>query len=275
MEMACVYDDLQLHIHHAFDRHPDDGDFVMHVHEQFEIYYFMAGDAHYLVEGSEYPLEPGCLLIMRPMETHRVKILGDKPYERYSLSFSPELLDTADPDRRLLAPFLQHPLGQSNLYRPAEFKGEQPLELFEGMCIPVSDAGSRRLEILIHLYPLLGAIRHAFLQKQADNEGTVPSRAEEIVGYINRHLFDELSLDFLAGRFFLSTSQLGRLFRQATGSSVWEYIMIKRLMAAHGKIKGGMPVTAACQECGFRDYSAFYRAYVKRFGRSPKKDAPA
>lgn len=274
MELACTYDDPLLHIHHATDRHPNDGDFVMHVHEQFEIYYFISGDAHYLVEGSEYPLEPGCLLIMRPLETHKVKILGDKAYERYSLSFSPEVLNIADPDRMLLVPFLNHPLGQSNLYRPAAFKGEQPLELFESMCAPVPDEGSRRLEILIHLYPLLGVIRRAFLQKQAEDDGTVPSPAEEIVGYINRHLFDDLSLDFLADRFFLSTSQLGRLFRQVTGSSVWEYITIKRLMAAHSKIKGGVSATAACQECGFGDYSAFYRAYVKRFGRSPKQDAP-
>ena len=55
-----------LYIHYAIDEKPDDRDFVMHVHEQCEIYYFVSGNAEYLVEGTRYPLESGCILIMRP-----------------------------------------------------------------------------------------------------------------------------------------------------------------------------------------------------------------
>ena len=31
----------------------------------------------------------------------------------------------------------------------------------------------------------------------------------------------------------------------------------------------GVPITRAAANCGFRDYSAFYRAYKKRYGVSP------
>lgn len=271
---SCDYKDSFFNFHHSIDQHPDDADFTMHVHEYFEIFYFISGDADYLIEGSRYPLEPGSLLLMRPTETHCTKILSDTAYERYSLHFSPELLNIVDPAHKLLMPFTAHPLGQNNLYRPSDFKGEQPLEFFEAMCLPVSEENDRRLEILTHLYPLLGAIRHAFLQKQEhENTPSSQSLSEELIAYINFHLFDELSLDFLASRFFLSTSQLGRRFKQATGSSIWEYITIKRLMAAREKIKTGMPVGSAFQECGFHDYSSFYRAYVRRFGVSPKEDS--
>lgn len=274
MALFCEYRDKQIHFHHSVDHHPQDADFTMHVHEQYEIYYFVAGEAKYLVEGSEYPLRPGHLLIMQEMESHKVKILADKPYERYALHFFPEILDYIDPSRQLLQPFTNRPLGLNNLYRPVHFKGPQPVELLERMCTPASSEEERRLAIMVHLYPLLDCIRHAFQQRQLDSEKSDRSPAEEIVSYINRHLFDELSLDFLANRFFLSTSQLNRLFRQATGSSVWEYITIKRLVAARGKIKAGTPIASACHECGFHDYSAFYRVYVRRFGNSPKADAP-
>ncbi len=272
MALSCSYKDNLLNFHHLVDSHPRDADFSMHVHEQYEIYYFVSGDAKYLVEGNEYALRPGHLLIMSEMESHKVKILSDKPYERYALHFFPEILDAVDPNRQLLQPFTGHPLGQNNLYLPGAFKGHQPLELLESMCAPTLSDEERRLEIMVHLYPLLDTIRHAYQQQQLETEKSGHSPAEEIVSYINRHLFDELSLDFLANRFFLSTSQLNRLFRQATGSSVWEYITIKRLMAARSKIKNGVPITAACQECGFHDYSSFYRSYLRRFGNTPKKD---
>lgn len=273
MAIFCDYKDEQLYFHHSATRHPQDSEFRMHIHEQFEIFYFISGDAAYLVEGSEYSLEPGSLLIMQQTESHKVKILADKPYERFSLHFSPAFLDSIDPMHRLLTPFINRMIGQNNLYLPFEFQGNQPLELLEAMCVPVSSVADRRLEIAIHLYPLLGIIRHAFLQKQQHSMESPPlSPAEELVAYINLHLFDDLSLDFLSNHFFLSRSQLGRLFKQATGSSVWDYIIIKRLMAARNKIKSGTPAYAACQQCGFRDYSSFYRAYVQRFGNSPQKD---
>ena len=273
MALFCRYTDNLLHFHHSIDTHPKDEDFTMHVHEQYEIFYFISGEASYLVEGTEYKLHPGDLLIMRDTESHKIKILADKPYERYALHFSPETLDPIDPHRKLCEPFTSHPLGQNNLYRAGVFKGRQPLELLESMCVSTDSAQEHRLEILVHLYPLLDTIRHAYQYQQKELEATGHNPAEEIVGYINRHLFDDLSLQILANHFFLSTSQLNRLFRQATGSSVWEYITIKRLMAARGKIKTGTPVITACQECGFHDYSSFYRAYLRRFGNSPKSDA--
>lgn len=69
----------------------------------------------------------------------------------------------------------------------------------------------------------------------------------------------------LAERFFISTAQFNRIFKKATGSSPWEYITLKRLTAAKEKIRSGTQVTKACIDCGFGEYSVFYRAYVKYF----------
>ena len=272
--MIYEYTDSQLHIHHAVDQQPSDEDFPMHLHENYEILYFISGNAAYLVEGSVYPLTPGSLVVMRPSESHKVKILGDQMYERYSLSFDPALLAIVDPENRLLTPFLDHPLGQNNFYPPSAFQNDDIGELFNAMCVPAEDAGERRITILIHLYRLLNLIRRAFTENGAsETRQNITTPAEKIVSYINKHLFEDLSLGELSEQFFLSTSQISRLFKQATGSSVWEYITIKRLSAARRKIREGVSTAAVCSSCGFRDYSAFFRAYVKRFGVSPKKDA--
>ena len=72
-----------------------------------------------------------------------------------------------------------------------------------------------------------------------------------------------------------SVSQLNRVFKSATGFSVWEYITGKRLASARNLIRAGVPATHAFTSCGFNDYSSFYRLYVKKFGVPPKADIAA
>jgi len=266
------YSEQQIQFNHSVDSSPIPDSFQMHLHETYEIFYFIAGDATFLVEGNEYPLEPGSLVTMRTSESHKIKLMGTDSYERYTLHFLPSFLDPIDPNHLFLQPFHDHPLGQNNLYRPSEFKEEQPLSLLKSMCTGSDNPEEKRLAVLSYVYPLLNLLRNTFLQKQNFSETASRSLTEELVAYINLHLFEEISLDTISKHFFLSSSQLSRLFKQATGSSIWDYIMIKRLLAARSKIRAGVPFNKAAFECGFRDYSSFYRAYVHKFGVSPKND---
>ena len=65
---------------------------------------------------------------------------------------------------------------------------------------------------------------------------------------------------------------MNRTFRAATGSTVWHYILEKRLVAAHEQIRAGSPPQTVCFACGFNDYSSFYRAYKAKFQASPRDD---
>lgn len=272
MSSIFEYRDDSLYFHHSIDNTPNDNNFPIHIHEQFEIYYFISGDAVYLVEGNEYKLTAGSLLIMRNAESHKVKILSDKPYERFSLHFSPNVLDCIDPDNLLLSPFINRNLGQNNLFKVSEFKNIQPIELFECMCKKFNTDKEIKLNILTFLYPLLSCINTSFNNKEKKIITSKRNIVDDLIEYINSHLFSDLSLESLSAHFFLSSSQLSRLFKKSTGTSIWEYILIKRLLSAKSKIKSGTPVTTACIECGFKDYSSFYRAYIKHFNNSPNKD---
>ena len=94
------------------------------------------------------------------------------------------------------------------------------------------------------------------------------------MGYVNAHLFEPLSLNDLGRAFARSTSQLGRVFREATGTSLWDYVVMKRLLSARAMLQRGETAVRAAAACGFSDYSAFYRAYRKRFGHAPSADRP-
>lgn len=247
--------------------------FPLHVHEQMELLYFVKGDANCLIESTVYPMTPHTLLITRPMEAHKMNILSSGMYERYVLNVDPQLVRNFDPTGRLLRPFYNRALGQGNAYMANEFDVLKPLDLFRAMCRDGLTTEQHRVILLTYLYPLLEQLVEVF-DSRKDQPAPQPTEpGYPIVQYINRHLFEDLSLEHLCQEFHISRAQLGRLFKQSTGASVWRYILHKRMLAARRQILNGQPAAFTCVTCGFQDYSAFYRAYRKIFGCSPQQDA--
>ena len=259
------YQDADLFCHHSLDESPSPSEFYMHAHERMEILYFLSGDAQYLVEGSVYPLHPGELLIMNRAEAHKLQLLSAQPYERIVMHFSPSVLRGFDPDGLLLRVFAEKPLGRQNHYASPKFSA-----LFSEFDAPGSPEHLR-----IHMLLILANVLYTLcsLSEAAASAADKPvSVSQQILQYVNLHLFEDISLSSVSRAFFLSASQLGRVFRQATASSVGEYIRVKRLLAARERIVAGSTPTAASAACGFQDYSTFFRAYKAKFGCTPSHD---
>lgn len=257
-----------VYIRHAIDNEPDDREFTMHIHEHCEIYFFVSGDVEYLVEGSKYPLTENSLIIMRPAESHKPKIIGQGRYERYAINFPVSFAEVIDPKGRLTKAFTERELGQSNMFSSSELDMVLVKKLFSEMCSG-NDDYSRQLTLKTHLFMLLDMIDRAYSVKGKEQDPR--TAAEDIIMYVNAHLFEDISVPELAKHFYLSPSQFSRVFRQATGAAPWEYITKKRLTAAKEMLRSGASAQSVSESCGFKDYSVFYRAYIKFFGCTPKR----
>lgn len=263
MDILKEYNAGDLYIRHAVDEHPDGKDFHFHVHDRCEIFYFISGCAEYLVEGSVYPLEKGSTVIMRAGEAHCTRILRSERYERYAVNFPVSVLDSIDPERLFTSVYTDRELGTGNSFLLKGFGN-----VFEQMCDSSLDDYTRQVRMTVGIVRILDALRELSSKGQlTPNENTFEAR---MIRYVNEHLFDELSADRLAEHFYLSRAQFGRVFKNATGTSPWDYITAKRLIAAKSMIENGSAAKKAAEECGFGDYSNFYRAFVKRFGKSPR-----
>lgn len=240
----------------------------MHTHLTHELYCFVSGRAVYKIEGTRYPLHPGDILIMRAAESHSVEIDPSEPYERFSLNFSPEIIHKIDPEEKLLRPFYDRPLGKQNLFSASDFSSPLASLLAEGL---MEKTENPRIQIISMLIPLLNELCISFETKSQDSDGvSTNALGKRIIDYVNRHLSDDLSLDQICARYYISKPQLCRIFKASTGSTVWEYVTVKRLMMAQQMLSAGTPPTKAAIACGFNDYSVFYRAYRRKFGTSPK-----
>lgn len=270
MSSEFNYAGQELYMHRIVSKHPEGC--PVHIHEEIELFYFIQGNCTYMVEGNEYDLQPGDVLLMRPSESHKLCVLSDVPFERIVISLPLDLLKRFDPDGKLLPPVFDRPLGRLNRYRKQDFDTPLYEQCFESLSVnsPLGvelDSMPKILTILSEIYKVFTASAEVPVQEN-------DKIAVKIISYVNMHIFENISLNEISEKFFISQSQLSRIFRQATGTSVWEYILIKRLIAARDRIRSGMPAGTVCNYCGFKDYSCFYRQYRARFGVSPKQDAP-
>lgn len=242
---------------------PNPNRFIMHTHQQIEIYCFLRGRGVFHIEGSEYPLEPGDVLIMYPAESHYIDIDCSRPYERAVLNISPDYLQPLDPTGYLLRPFRERPAGKLNLYKSSEFPGGS-IALWETM---MNTEGDPHVNVLSGLLPLLNRICQLW-QRRRENPQPDTS-IYRIIRHVNDHLAEPMSLDDICTRFYISKSQLCRQFKKATGTTLWQYVTIKRLAKAQELLSAGAHPTHIYSQCGFNDYSTFYRAYVKAYGIAP------
>ncbi len=275
--MATVsfrYRSDDIYAHHVLSEHPREESFPIHTHDMVEIYYFISGSCKYLVEGNEWLLKPGDIMLMRPSETHKLCVIDDLPYERITINLSARFLQELDPSGLLAKPFFERKLGRMNQYSGEHFGSDLYQTCLSGLDgeTPIGvelELRSRILLLLCEIYKAYTARIAVGEEEEIKHNRT----ATQMISYINRNLAEPLSLDVLSRQFFLSKSQLSRLFRQATGTTVWEYITTKRLLAARARIRAGENAGTVAAAVGFREYSTFYRMYKARFGVSPKADA--
>ena len=92
-------------------------------------------------------------------------------------------------------------------------------------------------------------------------------QAEAIELYYN----EDLSLESLARRFYVSKYHLSHEFSKSVGTGVYRYIILKRLLMAKQMLAEGASPGTVCHSCGFQDYANFYRAFKAEYGVSPNK----
>ena len=267
-------------IHHTLDEKPFKDNFFIHSHEMYELLYIISGEGTFFVEGNEYPLSPNCIYIMKSGETHRMNISEGTPYERISIHFSSSILSSIDSQEKLLYAFNKRNIGSLNCYTKEILNSEIVHNCFDSFSSNMlkkskEDTYDIRLLFLTYLFPILTEINNSFhthysKEEKVEDKNTI----RLVIEYINNNLTEDWTLDTLSDKFYISKSYLNNLFKETTGTTIWNYVIIKRLTIARSQIQSGISIKEAFTNSGFSDYSSFYRRYLSRFGVSPSYDKP-
>lgn len=246
--------------------------FDFHLHDRYEIYFFVSGKVNYFVEKNIYPLKEGDLLIMNRSEIHKPTLTDCSPYERYTIHFSPAIISNFNSTSfNLVECFENRKSGENN---KIELSIDQRKELVDLLSkierIYDHRTDSYNVLILCYLTEILVLLNTAFSNDNSHKYHiSVPERLSPILDYIEQNLDGDLSLDTLESKFYINKFYLCRLFKNFIKSSIHEYILYKRVSRAKILLTEGFSATDACIRSGFRDYSNFIRTFKKTVGITP------
>ena len=247
---------------------PQPGVVEVHHHDFYEIYLFLGGQVDYWVEGRILRLTAGDLLLINPMELHRPMIQTDTTYERIVLWVNKAYLEGLTEDGQLSRCFDP---SLPNLIRPTAAERTALTAWLSNLLRETysRDFCSEYSAFGIFLQFMVQLNRIALHMQPQQEETAVSNLVDQVLHYIGRHINEELTLDGLAERFFVSKYHLSHTFTREVGVSLHRYITLRRLLMARQLLSAGVAAGQVSSACGFSDYTSFYRAFKAEYGISP------
>ena len=253
--------------------------FEYHHHDFSKIVILIDGDLTYYIEGKAYILKPWDILFVNKNEIHKPVVNPNKYYERIVIWLNPDFMAKyAQGNNNLLKCFEVAIKNNYNLLRLNMKSIDIIKNLIQDIqnCNNSNEFGSEILKesLFVQLMVLMNRL---FLNsdKNRDIEDIQYDKTiEGVLNYINSNLENDLSIDTIASKFFISKYYLMRKFKNQIGSSIHNYVVQKRLILARSLISNGLSMSSVCSRCGFNDYSSFVRAFKKVYGVSPSNYNP-
>ncbi len=264
----------QFEVFHSLD--PEPSDIAIHHHDFYEVYFFLGGKVEYRVEGRIYQLKPGDLLLISPMELHQLIVKeSSSAYDRFVLWIDKEYLESFASGGNSLTRCFDSTLStHTNLRRLTTAQRADIMMCFE-MLVQESygEEYAGDVSALGNFLLLMVKLNRIALQKNKPSLSgdTVESPlVTQVLNYVNDHYNENLSLEGLAQKFYVSKYHLSHEFSRVVGTSVYRYITMKRLLIAKQMLSSGISPGNAYINCGFSDYANFYRAFKAQYGVNPR-----
>lgn len=250
---------------HCIDETPNNDDFKLHNHDDvYEIVLFLSGEAEFYVEGNIYKLKPYDMIITRPFEMHHIKCLSKKTYERIILYIHTDFFKHNHCEE-FESIFTDRLPGTESLI-PADIVKDNLLNPINRISVYIHDGSLTAANaVLIEFLYLLNESKTTISPEKSKDK-----RISNIILYINEHLSETITLDFLAEKFYINKYHLCKIFKKNTGYTLSQYINYKRIMLVRELHINGQTLLEASTNAGFNNYSHFYRMYVKKTGMTPK-----
>lgn len=247
-----------------------------HLHNEYEIYYLLEGERYYFIDRQTYHVKKGSLVLIRPNQIHQTSPAGNCGHDRILMGLGehPFADFFASTGEASLSGFFERYAGVMELSQE-----DQPFIealLAEIACeLAQKKPGYRHVAMsrLAHLFFHICRLRSGASQNHPQAALSTQSRhrkVDEVAAYIADHYSQPLSLESIAAHFYISKCYLSRIFKEATGFTVNEYLNMNRIRhARHMLINTNAGITAIAEELGYDSITYFERVFRKYVEVSP------
>lgn len=255
--------DREAAVHLAIERTTARGD--LHDHDFWELVYIREGQACQVVDGGEYAVRRGDLLLMREGQTH--SFFGEDVFSYINLCIDPRLLLREGSAPSAASELFWRVSFSDILERGGcliHFTERERLGIEALLSTMLSEYAERRVgwQQIIRRY--LDVFFLLVLRALEERERVTVGAGvwEQLAAYIDDNLTADLSLSALAARLFYNPSYFSRCFSAHFGCGVSAYVSARRAeRAAKLAATGRYTVEKLAEESGFSSKSALYRAF--------------
>ena len=247
-----------------------------HIHECFEIGYCHKGKGVFKIADKTLPFRSRDISIINNTEVHIAYYYVDCDWTW--LYFDPikmliqntsdtSLLETGrfgGPDFNNIFSGKEHPIAEDlflNIFRELERKEKHYKDAVRGLLLAFMACLQRMDEPE---------------KKNRDDQNNPRSDTEAIkrigpaIDYIHSNFSKRISIEELANKVFMSSTNFRRIFTKAIGASPHEYLTAFRINVASAELKRTTKnIETIAYDAGFEDPSAFHRAFKHGFGCAP------
>lgn len=242
----------------------------LHAHSDcYEILVIKSGNVDYFINHSTFHLFPGDIIFISPNEIHGFFVKDDSLYERFPLHLHRNFLESVSTEETDLTRCFLRNNAEKVLHL-----GEEDLMTFERIVDEIQKEERLRaygydIRIKHRIIDLIFIAHRAGTHDQMSS--ITPPLIRNIILYIDKHLTEQLNLKSIAEELHISVSRLSHAFKDYTGISLWNYIILRRIRLAQKHLRQGKNISCTCHLCGFHDYAHFSKSFHRICGMTPKE----
>lgn len=248
----------------------------VHTHEGLEVYYFIRGNANYVIGENIYDLSPGDMLLFRGSTIHRVNPSKDVPYIRSYVNFTESFLREQMSEEMLekLMSLFESPNGMLIRWT---FEERDEMETLFRTIHRENERESFGYELILKtfLVQMLIAIYRKTKRLHeiapAGQQSYSQENVRRILQYINQHFTETFSLQELSNELHLNKYYICHCFKEVTGYTINNYVISKRIEEAKKMLRAtDEPIGFISEKLGFNTAVHFSRSFKKYVGMSPQ-----
>ena len=247
-----------------------------HTHRFIELVYTLKGKGQHKINGKEYFVERGDMLIINYRDKHSIDPIENLCY--VDIMLKPEFINKALVGTEDLFLILQL----------SDFSDLSPAVIRENVAIHFDGDERKKVEFLLDWtreeqerspaasglvqYSALNLLLCLIFRKMTENPSIHLSINNFLLSYIQSNCQNKLFINEMASMCGYTSEHFSRIFKKFTGKSPKAYVLECKLNKARELLANtDKSVEMILEECGFSDRTAFFKSFSLHVGTTPLK----